>query len=300
MRIRAILFVLAVTVPATAVPVDEGLKISVRDTWAGRLTGERTQYIQGDRRRSDYRNSSGSSYGPPLASVTRCDLGQVFELNLEDRQYVSGPLQKFPSEGELKARAASSAQTVPRRSPTILIEITTVDTGERKKLFGYEARHVTTTRKQTALNGDKNSESVSVTDGWYTDLATALSCEPHPRPGAVYLVFATMKRINAKDDEMPVPTFKLVGKQESGFALYTKTTTHETSVMPDGSKRDWDSTSEMQVTELYSGPLNPQLFEVPAGFRKVDQIRRNPDVPLSTRMLWYWNELKLRFSRVFH
>jgi len=300
LRIRAILFLFAVIVPAMAVPADVGLKITVRQTSIGELQREETYYVQGDRRRFEYRNSSGTAYGPSLASVRRCDLEQDFELNLEDRQYVSAPLRRFPSEEEMKARAANTARTGPPRPPTILIEITTVDTGERKKIFGYEARHVITTRKQTPLNGAQDSASESKTDGWYTDLDTRLSCEPRRRPGVAYAVVVSARSVNAKPDETPVvPTLKLIGKQESGLALSTTTTTHSALVLPDGSKKDSDSTSEMKVTELYAGPLDPQLFEIPRGFTKVNAIRRNPDVPLSIRMQEYWNELKFKVSRLF-
>ena len=300
MRVRAILALLVVTVPVMAAPKDVGLKMTVRDTFSG-LTSERTTYTEVDRRRFEYRSSSGNSYGPPLASVTRCDLGQIFELNLKDRQYDSGPLPRLPSEEEMKARAANSVRAGPPRPPTILIEITTVDTGERKKIFGYEARHVITTRKQTPLDGGQDSASVDTTDGWYTDLDARLSCEPRPRPGVAYAVLVTVRHMNGTPDEMPVvPKFKVIGKQESGFALSTTTTTHSTLILPAGSTKDTTSTSEMQVTDLYSGPLDPQLFEIPRGFRKVDAIRRNPDVPLSILVQEYWNELKLRVARVFH
>jgi len=293
-NIRALLLFLVIA-PAVARPADVGLKITtVRHSSMSASPAQFTQYIASDRRRNEYRNSSGSNYGPPLALLSRCDIDQNFELNLEDKQYVSSPLPHFPTEAERQALAAKYSATVGQRTPTILVEITTVDTGERQKLFGYDARHVITTRKHTRLNGSKDIEQESVTDGWYTDLPTALSCEPKLR-GA--LGFVTVGALNNVPTE--VPSWKLVGKTESGFALSTTTTTHSAYVLPDGSKKDSSSTFEMQVTELYSGPLNPALFEVPRGFTKVDQIRRNPSVPFSMRMQIYWNTVKLKISRLF-
>lgn len=280
MNFLALLFLL-LAAPALASPADVGLKITtVRYSSMGAPPSQETQYIASDRRRSEYRNASGSNYGPPLALLSRCDMGQNLELNLEDKQYVSVPLPHFPSE---------------QRTPTILVEITTVDTGERKKLFGYDARHVITTRKHTRLNGSKDIEQMSTTDGWYTDLPTALSCESKPRGGVGFVTIGTLNNVPTE-----VPSWKLVGKPESGFALSTTTTTHDTYVLPDGSKRDSSSTFEVKVTELYSGPLNPELFEVPSGFTKVDRIQRNPSVPFSIRMQEYWNTLRLRISRVFN
>jgi hypothetical protein len=288
---RALLFVL-LAAPAVAIPADVGLKITTRSSSMGLPPSVHTQYIATDRRRSEYRSRSGSNYGPPLAILSRCDLGQNFELNLEDKQYVSAPLPHFPSEAERQALTAKYAATAAQQTPTILIEITTVDTGERKKILGYDARHVITTRKHTRLQGSGNMEQDSVTDGWYTDLATALSCEPRPQGGLAYVTLRT-----ATSGPIDVASWKVVGKPESGFALSTLETSQYTYVLSDGSKKDGTSTSEMQVTELYSGPLNPELFEVPHGFTKVDQLQRNPDVPLSVWLQIYWNTFKSRISR---
>jgi hypothetical protein len=292
-NVRALLFFL-LAAPAVATPADVGLKITVRSSSMGLPPSQDTRYIASDRRRNEYRNASGSNYGPLLALLSRCDLGQNFELNLEDKQYVSSPLPHFPTEAERQVLAAKYSATAAQQIPTILVEITTVDTGERKKLFGYDARHVITTRKHTRLNGSKDIEQESVSDGWYTDLPTALSCEPKLRGALGFVTLGTLNNVPTE-----VPSWKLEGKPESGFALSTTTTTHSTYGLPDGSKKDSSSTFEMQVTELYSGPLSPELFEVPRGFTKVDQIRRNPSVPFSMRMQIYWNTLKLKISRLF-
>jgi hypothetical protein len=288
------LFCVLVSIPMMAQSAEVGLKITVRHTWDGGPSSEGTQYIQFDRSRNEFRNSSGRNYGPPLVSLTRCDMGQIFELNLEDKQFVSAPIPKFTTEAEQQALAVKYSASAPQRTPTVLVEVTTVDTGERKKMFGYEARHVITTRKHTRLNQAKDVILESVTDGWYTDLPTALSCYPRPKAGGIG--FVTME---TKSTPADVPTVKLVGKPESGFPLSTITTSHDIYVLPDGSKRETNSKLAQQVTGLYSGPLDPQLFEVPRGFARVAQLRRNPSVPLSTRTQEYWNSLKQRISHMF-
>jgi hypothetical protein len=294
-----VLFSFLLAFPVIAAPTENGLKIVVYTKSDRGFHDESTQYIASDRRRREYRSSSGSNFGPPLALISRCDLDQNFELNLQDKQFVSAPLPHFPSEAEWQALAAKFQPPPKPPTPTILIEGTTVDTGERKKLFGYEARHVITTRKQTRLNGDTEGNSESVTDGWYTDLSTKLSCDPKfpGRPGYVHTAFLTAGPSNQPPD---VPTFKIVGKPEEGFALSTKTTNQNTYSLPDGSKKVFASTDEMEVTELYSGPLDQGLFEVPKGFTKVQQIRRNPPIPLSMLIQEYWNSFRLGLSRIFH
>jgi hypothetical protein len=282
--------------PVIATPQGAGIKITTRGSSIGGIVSQNTEYFQGDRRRREYRNSSGSNYGPPLVFLTRCDLGTNFEMNLEDKQYVSAPIPKFPSESEQRALRANYAASAAQQTPTVLVEITTVDTGERRKMFGYEARHVITTRKHTRLSGSGSvpSENDSVMDGWYTDLSTELSCEPRPKGGGV--AFVTVAALGSAPE---VPSFKLVGKRESGFPLDMKIATSFDRTLPDGSKADARSTSERRVIELYSGPLDPKLFEIPPEFAKVDEIRRNPPIPLSDRVQMYWNTLKQRISRLF-
>jgi hypothetical protein len=52
-----------------------------------------------------------------------------------------------------------------------------VDTGERKDFFGHPARHVITTTKETPLHESHSEARESVTDGWYIDLDTRISCD---------------------------------------------------------------------------------------------------------------------------
>jgi hypothetical protein len=220
-------------------------------------------------------------------------MGQNFEVNLEDKQYVSTPIPKILSPTEIRALAAKRSVSAAPRTPTILIEITTVDTGERKNLFGYEARHVITTEKHTLLNGAKDVDQEDVKDGWFADLPTSLSCYPRSR-GAV--TFATVRSVN---DPADVPSVKLVGTPDTGFVLSMTTTSHSTYKLPDGSKGETTSISQREVTELFSGSLDPQLFEVPSAFTKVDRLRSEPPVPLSIRAQEYWNSLIRRISRLF-
>ena len=270
-----------------------GLKFTIRYSTNGGQTGQQTQYVEVDRRRDEHRNFVGANYGPPLAFITRCDMGQNFELNLEDKQYVSNPIPKFPSAAEREALAAKHSASAAQRTPTILVEITTVDTGERKNLFGYEARHVITTEKHTRLSGPKDDDQESVRDGWYADLPTSLSCYPKSRGGVAFLTARNMS------EPVDVPSLKVVGTPEAGFALSVTTTSHFTYKLPNGSKHDGTSISQREVTDLVSGPLDPQLFEVPRGFMEVDQLRSNPTVPFSIRAQEYWNSLKQKISHLF-
>jgi len=116
------------------------------------------------------------SYGPKLVAITRCDLGQMFELNLDTSEYTSAP---YPPQPLTREQVEARGLQIPpvMSEPTLRLEVSTTDTGERKEMFGRIARHVVTTRKQIPLEGSSTEPQESVTDGWYIDLNQRLSCE---------------------------------------------------------------------------------------------------------------------------
>jgi hypothetical protein len=243
----------------------------------------RTIYLRADRKRTEYQNSFGvkkadgslqSIHGPHLVSIIRCDLGQNFELNLDTREYTSAPYPPKPFTKEvLKARGLDAPVTYASDKPTVRIETTTTDTGERKEIFGHDARHIITTRKQTPLEGARSGSQEIVTDAWYIDLNQQLSCDrkwSEGKQGQAYL--STVSRKQPIDR----PEFVTIGEPERGFALSSLMTIKSTYTLPEGTTKHSESKAETQVTQLEEGPLDPALFEIPPGFKHVDHIERNP------------------------
>jgi hypothetical protein len=255
-----------------------------------------TSYIEADRKRTEYRNVTGGVHadgtwdmrlGPRLASITRCDLGQAFELNLEDGEYTVRP---YPRQPLTKIAIATGDLSVPRNTdsaaPTVRVETTTVDTGERKELFGHLARHVITTWKQTPLAGSHAEPQETVTDGWYIDLDTSIACEPkwpegkgshaHLRSGPALEKYEFVDRGNA----------------ETGFALEQKTRWRRIPTTSDGTKTEIANTSELKIIEFTEGRLDSTLFEIPPSFRKVEDISRNASLTLADR--WFYTQAWFR------
>jgi hypothetical protein len=154
-------------------------------TFAG---GEVTTYTMGDRRRTEYRNTSNNrnpdgsfSIGDPPANVViqRCDLGRSFGLNTKTQEYSEKEYPPKPlTPEERKARGFDDSDWDTSNLPAYRVETTTVDTGEREEMFGQSARHVITTTKTTRLDDPKSDPSVFVKDGWYIDYDRRISCEP--------------------------------------------------------------------------------------------------------------------------
>jgi hypothetical protein len=269
------------------------------------MFSEETTYLQGDSRRVDFRSSTGRTradgsvdlrYGPHIAFITRCDLGQMFELNLDAHKYSS---TQYPPKPLAKEQMKAIGIKTPLYSElasksTLLIETTTVDTGERKQLFRHSARHVIATRKETPLEGSQQEPQASVTDGWYIDLDPRISCDFKDGEHAYLHAWSS-----GGDRAPDRPKFVDAGKPETGFALELKTTSRSVYTLADGTKKESTSTNERTVTQLEEGPLDPAVFEIPAGFRQVAHVETNPPMDWQTVLANYWQWLETRVRRMF-
>lgn len=267
-------------VPLSQASENTGIKMTIRRIFAGH-SSEQTVYLKEDRKRMEFRNHAGLRKadgsqewlsGPRLAAITRCDLGQVFELNLDAAEYVSAPYPPKPlTQAEVEARGRGNRNLFQSAKPTLRIEIITVDTGERKEFFGHVARHVITARKQIPLEASRSEPQETVTDGWYIDLDTRLWCDRKSSRG---------KRIHgyvvAGNQPAEKAEFVDVGEPEIGFAVQLVTISKGVYTLPDGSKKQTNSKSETLVTSLELGPLDPRMFEIPSRFKHVQRIERNP------------------------
>jgi len=209
-------------------------------------TTERTIYLQADRKRVEFQNRFGRKqadgslkaiYGPRLVSITRCDLGRSFELNLDTSEYTVHPYPPQPfTKEQLEARGLQNPIQYISDKPTLRIERTTSDTGERKEIFGRIARHVITTRKQIPLEGSRSRPQEWVTDGWYIDsslnetsdidLNQRLSCDRQRSKGKSGHSYVRLGGNQPQDR----PEFVDIGEPETGFALGSVVTSNNTTI----------------------------------------------------------------------
>jgi hypothetical protein len=281
-----------------------GIKMTIRFGQAEN-SSEHTVYLSGDRKRMEFRNSLGKknadgslqlTYGPRLVAITRCDLAQMFELNLDTSEYTSAPYPPKPlTREQIEARGLQIPATPEK--PMLRIEVNTTDTGERKEMFGHIARHVLTTREQTPLEGSRSEPQETVTDAWYIDLNQRLSCDPiWPERKHAHGYSLSSNRKQPREKVEFIPT----GEAQTGFALQSVTTSKIAYGMPDGSRKQTDSRAELLVTELQEGPLDPTLFEIPTGFRHVQRIERNAtSSAFSSPMQDLWLRLKASVTSLF-
>ena len=295
---------LLLAVPMLQASGNNGIKMTIRIGHAGNW-GQHTVYIAGDRKRMEFRNSEGGKKavgslqlrcGPRLVAITRCDLGQMFELNLDTSEYTSAPYPPQPLTKEQIEARGLQAPPLTSEKPTLRLEVSTTDTGERKEMFGRMARHVVTTRKQIPLEGSVTELQESVTDAWYIDLNQRLSCDRNWPAGKTAYSYATLA-VNGKHPREKVE-FIATGEPETGLALHSVMTSKLTYALPDGARKQTDSITELMVTQLEEGPLDPSLFEIPPGFWHVDHIQRNPGA--TSRIEDLWRRIKAGVASLFN
>ena len=162
---------------------------------------ETTIWSNGSRMRYDY--------GSGVVMLRYCDQPKIVQIDEKAKSYL-----RLPAEEPSDPAAASKAEVT--------------DTGERKELFGHQARHLKIKESTEGKDGKKGSTE---TDGWYMDLTGIGACFSR----------------NA-------------GMRDRGYpASYTITTYGENGKSV--------STVTMSIKSMADVPLASTMFEVPAGFK---------------------------------
>jgi hypothetical protein len=267
---------------------DFGTRVVWRYASGSLVGGEITAYTMSDRRRTEYRNTSlhrDAIHEPlkpadPLANVVieRCDLGRRYELNTKTHEYTSTEYPPKPlTTEERKKRGLEEPDWNTSTLPLFRVETTTRDTGEREEIFGQVAKHVITTTKTTPLSESTLQPSVSVTDAWYIDFDSRISCEPLPESKSHqfgYFQTGSGKHFTSRIENIEV------GQREVGLLIRSEQnpSPHTPMEMQNG-KDSVVFSNQTDVMEFFKGPIDPASFEVPADFKLVDRLVGPPLKP---------------------
>lgn len=224
------------------------VKIKIRQTMSGQ-TYENTTYIKGKRQRAE-QNMSGIQ----TVNLTYCDLKQSVQLMPASQTYLIDKWQQ--AESVEPTQSVTKTQTPTTKGGVVTNIFTIKDTGERKQMFGYTARHlIITMETESSPDACTPMKSKMQTDGWYIDATFALDCETDRysqyRP-------PTQKNGGCQDRYQT----KQVGTGKRGYPLYEKMT-----MFDDGGKETYSFVNE--VVELSNTTLDAALFEIPADYREV-------------------------------
>lgn len=224
---------------------------------------ESTRSIKGSRERTEQKiemdDPDAAAYFPQIATITQCDLRRTVKLNDGKQLYFVEP---FPS-------AADSTRTVPRRNTdpapqtrarqggTMTISYSIRDTGERRMMFGLQARHLIITQEMESsvdsCNGPHKTKMEF--DGWYVDFSAEFNC-PANAPST------DMPQSPTRPDCVDRIVAKSSGTAKPGFLL-------EGTMKMYGEDGTVQMTQSTETLELSRATLDPALFDIPANYREV-------------------------------
>lgn len=247
-------------VAATSASAD--IKMKTKNTSSGN-TSEGTIYIKGARQRSN--QSFGAGF--EMVTITQCDLKRTVQINDKARTYMVTPMasESTSTTTAEKQPPRTSQPTTTRRGGVVTYISTMTDTGERKKMFGFTARHI-----KTSMNVESSPDACSPSrmrmesDGWYIDLEFSFNCDLD-KP-SVAPVPQTV-RPECQDEIR----FKRSGTAKLGYPILVTTT-----IYLDGGQTH---TSTTEVVELTTTPLDASLFEVPAGYTEAKDYQALMGMP---------------------
>lgn len=234
--------------PATpAAPARNDLKITYRQTTSGQSM-ESTTMLKGARERSEMK----MGYGRDIINITQCDLKRTVQISDATKKYVVTPMDSVTETASARPTATAGVSEPSRRGGVLTYTTNAVDTGERKEMFGFQARHVKTTMTMESSADACNPVKMRMdTDGWYIDFSFGLNCD---RAGS-HMMMQPTPQGGCRD----TVRFNRQGAARTGYALQETTTSYG----PDGSVT---FTTTKEVVELSREPLDAALFDVPAGY----------------------------------
>jgi hypothetical protein len=264
--------------PKLTVPNLPDLAIKTRRTSGDWLSQVNTLYLKGARQRTET-VIENPTRGDAIHSVLirQCDEKRVFNLNERDKIYASSEIEDW-SERLKKARPASLTQT---SGAEVRVTIDSIDTGERRQFEHYAARHVRVKIRFEPGPGASTPASLEETDGWYIDLP-GFGCQEQASSG-----FGFTRLSASTGNRYDRFQIKWLGKAPRGYPI------EETSLITEVGN---NSISKVELMEISEAPLNPSIFELPAGYRRALQTGNGgadltkPDT-ISNRAQYYWTRL---------
>jgi hypothetical protein len=255
--------------PAGDPPITGDFKITSRMSVAGNST-QSTTMIKGRRERTETSINAGA-YTMTTVNITQCDMRRTIQVNDKARKYMISPM-------DLDETASSTPTTAPttggasRRGGVVTLSVNTVDTGERKEMFGFTARHLKrTTSVQSSPDACSQQQMKIDTDGWYINLEYGLNCGSM-RPPQTNNYAAEGSGCRDRYE------YKVTGPQNIGYPLVETTTMY-------GADGSVTATITKEVIELSRQTLDAALFDIPAGYSQATSQQEMYSAPSMADMM---------------
>ena len=242
------------------------VRVKQKVTMSGQAL-ESTRSIKGSRERTETKiqtdDPAAAAYFPQIATITQCDLRRTVRVNDRARLYMVEPFATGADTTPVTRTTPEPPRrtTTTRQGGTITITYTVRDTGERKMMFGLQARHLIMTNEMESSADSCNGPSKTKMeyDGWYVDFSADFNC-PQAAPEV-----PRSPRADRPDCRDRFIT-KGGGAARLGFLL------EGTMKMfgPDGTVQ---MTQTTETLELSRSPLDMALFEVPSDYRETSSTQ---------------------------
>ncbi len=209
-------------------------------------------YVKGARMRNEMLSGDMA-----MMTVRQCDLKRTIMINDKTKTYLITPdgtnaTGQGGESGSVSSASNAQQPTETRRGGVVNVTSTVTDTGERKQMFGFTARHIkTSTVIEASPEACNKGTHKSETDGWYIDFQYDFDC---PEQKKIVTAAPVMTRPDCEDE---IRT-KTIGTAKLGFPVSVTTTIYDSNGKT--------NTVTQEVLELSRAPLNVALFDVPAGY----------------------------------
>jgi hypothetical protein len=234
--------------PETDKPLTGDFKITFKQTVSGNSM-QSTTMIKGQRERSETSVSAGA-YTMNTVSITQCDMKRTIQINDRARKFLITPMDDGTSSGTTSTGTPRTGAPATRGG-VVTMTVNAVDTGERKEIMGFTARHLKrTTIMESSPDACSRQKMKIETDGWYINLEYGLSC-----PGNRASDWALTTTGGCRDRYV----YKTTGTANLGYPLQETTTMY-------GADGSVTMTMTKEVVEISRQPLEAALFDIPAGY----------------------------------
>jgi hypothetical protein len=246
-----------------AAPTRSDIKIRQKMVAGGSDKGTETiTYIKGARMRNEIATAAMG-----MTTIQQCDLKRTIMINDRTRTYLivnDGEKSAWGASGEgdgggvVPTAPGGQAPKEVRRGGLVNVTNQMSDTGERKEMFGFTARHIKTSMTKEASPEACDKDHKSEIDGWYIDFQYGFDC-----PGQKKIDPSSPVKVQ-RDCEDEVRT-RTIGTAKLGFPVLTTTTQYQ----PGGGTISITT----EVLELSRAPLDSALFDVPAGYTLAKNVQ---------------------------
>jgi hypothetical protein len=248
LTLRRLSWIVALLLSTTLAAQAQDLHIKKNITVGGYSVSSTETSIHGARERIVSQTPTGNTI-----TLHQCDRKQTVTINEQAQTYF---VSRDPQDEAAVKAAALAAGTQDATSGAYITETSAVtDTGERKTLYGYQARHlkakVSVQSSQSACSQVNQSYEI---DGWYADISKdlATACQQFLPP------------VRQNDGCSDLIIRKRSGSAKPGYPMDETLTLHNA----DGSTQQIGT----RVSEITKQTLEKELFEVPAGYTKVSSF----------------------------